>query len=55
MATVIENWNMIRKILKLKNVGLFQDTTPHGTADLAQVTAIYADNGRGKSTLATVC
>ena len=46
--------NMIRKILKLQNVGLFQDTTPHGTADLAQVTAIYADNGRGKSTLATV-
>jgi wobble nucleotide-excising tRNase len=47
-------WNMIRKILKLQNVGLFQDTTQHGTADLAQVTAIYADNGRGKSTLATV-
>ena len=46
--------NMIRKILKLQNVGLFQDTTSHGTADFAQVTAIYADNGRGKSTLATV-
>jgi wobble nucleotide-excising tRNase len=45
---------MIRKILKLQNVGLLQDATQNGAVDLAQVTAIYADNGRGKSTLATV-
>jgi wobble nucleotide-excising tRNase len=45
---------MIRKILKLQNVGLLQDATQNGAVDLARVTAIYADNGRGKSTLATV-
>src|ERR1035438_7655623 len=46
--------NMIRKILKLQNVGLLQDATQNGAVDLARVTAIYADNGRGKSTLAAV-
>ena len=46
--------SMIRKILKLQNVGLLQDATQNGAVDLARVTAIYADNGRGKSTLATV-
>ena len=45
---------MIRKILKLQNVGLLQDATQNGAVDLAQVTAIYADNGRGKSTLAAI-
>jgi wobble nucleotide-excising tRNase len=45
---------MISKILKLQNVGLLQDATHGGAVALAQVTAIYADNGRGKSTLAAV-
>lgn len=45
---------MISKILKLKNVGLLQDATQTGAVALGQVTAIYADNGRGKSTLAAV-
>ena len=45
---------MIRKILKLQNVGLLQDATQNGAVDLAQVTAIYADNGRGKTTFAAV-
>jgi len=45
---------MISKILKLQNVGLLQDATQSGAVTLAQVTAIYADNGRGKSTLAAV-
>jgi wobble nucleotide-excising tRNase len=45
---------MISKILKLQNVGLLQDATQAGPVSLAQVTAIYADNGRGKSTLAAV-
>lgn len=45
---------MIRKILKLQNVGLLQDATQNGPVELAQVTAVYADNGRGKSTLAAV-
>src|SRR5258706_2853133 len=45
---------MIRKILKLQNVGLLQDATQNADVTLARVTAIYADNGRGKSTLASV-
>lgn len=45
---------MISKILKLQNVGLLQDATQTGAVSLGQVTAIYADNGRGKSTLAAV-
>jgi hypothetical protein len=36
---------MIRKILKLQNIGLLQDATQNGAVDLARVTAIYADNG----------
>jgi wobble nucleotide-excising tRNase len=45
---------MIRKILKLQNVGLLQDGTAGTAVDLAQVTAIYSDNGRGKSTFAAI-
>jgi wobble nucleotide-excising tRNase len=45
---------MISKILKIQNVGLMQDATQSGAVSLGQVTAIYADNGRGKSTLAAV-
>jgi wobble nucleotide-excising tRNase len=45
---------MISKILKLQNIGLLQDATQNGPVSLGKVTAIYADNGRGKSTLATV-
>lgn len=45
---------MINKILKIQNVGLMQDATKSGPVSLGKVTAIYADNGRGKSTLATV-
>ena len=45
---------MISKILKLQNVGLLQDATQGGAVTLGQVTAIYADNGRGKSTLTAV-
>lgn len=45
---------MIRKILKLQNVGLFQDATQNGEVTLAQATAIYAENGRGKTFLTSV-
>jgi wobble nucleotide-excising tRNase len=45
---------VISKILKLQNVGLLQDATQSGAVTLGQVTAIYADNGRGKSTLAAI-
>jgi wobble nucleotide-excising tRNase len=45
---------MIRKILKLQNIGLLQDATQTGAVELAKVTAIYAENGRGKSTFASM-
>ena len=45
---------MISKILKLQNVGLFLDATQGQAVPLARATAILADNGRGKSTLAAV-
>ena len=45
---------MIRKIIKIQNVGLMRDACVSGAVDLGRVTAIYSDNGRGKSTLAAV-
>jgi wobble nucleotide-excising tRNase len=45
---------MIKKILRLQNVGLLQDATPTGAVDFAPVTIIYSENGRGKSTFAAV-
>lgn len=42
---------MLKKITKLQNVGLFQSGTPV-PADFDCVTLLYAENGRGKSTLA---
>ncbi len=44
---------MLEKIIKLEGVGLFAN--PLATAiELKQATLIYADNGRGKSTLSAV-
>lgn len=45
---------MIRKILKLRNIGLLQNAVQDGAVELSKVTAIYAENGRGKSTLASI-
>ncbi len=44
---------MLRKITCIKNIGLFYDAT-HSSHDFAKVTLIYAENGRGKSTLASI-
>jgi wobble nucleotide-excising tRNase len=45
---------MIEKIVRVRNVGLFENATPNGAVKLAQATGIFADNGRGKSTFAAV-
>lgn len=45
---------MIKKIIKIKNVGLFNDVTCNGTVNFKKITKIYADNGRGKSTLSMI-
>lgn len=44
---------MLKKITKLQSVGLFQSGTPN-PAGFDRVTLLYAENGRGKSTLATL-
>ena len=44
---------MLRKITKLQNVGLFHSGAPK-PVDFDQVTLVYAENGRGKSTIATL-
>jgi len=44
---------VLKKITKLQNIGLFQSGTPV-PADFDRVTLLYAENGRGKSTLATL-
>ncbi|HKV96598.1 MAG TPA: AAA family ATPase [Gammaproteobacteria bacterium] len=43
---------MIKKLIKFQNLGLLRDACAAGTVDFGRVTAIYADNGRGKSALA---
>ena len=43
---------MIKKLLKLKNVGIFRDGCSNGPVVFDKTTAIYADNARGKSTFA---
>jgi wobble nucleotide-excising tRNase len=45
---------VIKKVLKLKNVGLFHNGCPNGPVVFDLTTAIYADNARGKSTFSTV-
>lgn len=45
---------MLQKIIKLANVGLFRDGTGGNVVSLSKFTAIFGENGRGKSTLAGV-
>ena len=41
---------MIEEIIKLKGIGMLHDSLPNGPLALSQAVAIYAENGRGKST-----
>ena len=43
---------MIEEIIKLKGIGMLHDAVPDGGLALSQAVAIYAENGRGKSTFA---
>lgn len=45
---------MFIRINKIKNVGLFSNATAQENIALEKVTLFYADNGRGKSTLARI-
>jgi wobble nucleotide-excising tRNase len=44
---------MLKKILHIKNIGLFQNAT-WTSSEFCKATLIYAENGRGKSTLASI-
>ena len=45
---------MLRKIISIKNVGKFADYQYQGDVELRKLNIIYADNGRGKTTLAAM-
>ncbi|WP_031370512.1 AAA family ATPase [Lysobacter antibioticus] len=45
---------MLRKFVKISNVGLLRDGVPTTPASFDAVTLIYAENGRGKSTIANI-
>jgi wobble nucleotide-excising tRNase len=42
---------VIDEIIELRGIGLLHDALPNGPLALSKAVAIYADNGRGKSTL----
>jgi wobble nucleotide-excising tRNase len=44
---------MIKKILKIKGVGLLHDAIPNATK-FFKITTIYGENGRGKTTLGSI-
>jgi len=45
---------VIEKVVKISNLGRFMACQPRGDAALKSVTLVYADNGRGKTTLAAI-
>ncbi|MFC2088654.1 AAA family ATPase [Calditrichota bacterium] len=45
---------MIRRIQLLRNIGQFDSVTTGATIDLRQLVLIYAENSRGKTTLAAI-
>ena len=45
---------MIEKIVLLRGIGLFYEALPSGALGLRRLTTIYAENERGKSTLASI-
>lgn len=45
---------MIEKIIQIKNIGRFRDCTATGDVTFRKLTLIYAENGRGKTTLCAI-
>ena len=45
---------MIQKVVEIANVGRFSACRPMGDAGLKRLTVVYAENGRGKTTLAAI-
>ena len=47
-------WRMIKSIQLLRNIGLFDSVSAGANISLARLTLVYAENGRGKTTLAAI-
>lgn len=45
---------MLKKIIGIKNVGRFAECGSHGDVEFRQKTYLFAENGRGKSTLCAI-
>src|SRR3990172_2894979 len=45
---------MIRKFISIENVGKFRACKPGGDVELRPLTLVYAENGRGKTTLCDI-
>ncbi|MBE3063402.1 MAG: AAA family ATPase [Spirochaetes bacterium] len=45
---------MLEKIVQIKNIGRFRDYAASGDVTLRKLTLVYADNGRGKTTLCAI-
>ena len=45
---------MIEKFISIKNIGRFRDCTPRGDVTFLKLTLIFAENGRGKTTLCAI-
>lgn len=45
---------MLQKIIKVKNIGRFRDYTAAGDVTLRKIALVFAENGRGKTTLCAI-
>ncbi len=45
---------VLKKIVRLRNIGRFRSLAAHGEVDFRRVTLVYGTNGQGKTTLAGV-
>lgn len=45
---------MIEKFISIKNIGRFRDCSPRGDVSFRRLTLLFAENGRGKTTLCAI-
>lgn len=45
---------MLEKIVQIKNIGRFRDYAASGDVTFRKLTLVYAENGRGKTTLCAI-
>lgn len=45
---------MIEKFISIKNIGRFRDCSVHGDVTFRRLTLLFAENGRGKTTLCAI-